>query len=1037
MMSLESENSSGADDHGPRRNLLHNITLRINRFLIDKEYRPLYHLIAVVVILAAAYLLFYKNFQVHGTMMATDMTWPPLNRIQLVTNNMWWRYDSIPTVSSLQYLYWVYPTAAIAKLLNLSSAQYQFIMFYVAFSLAGVSMYVLAFKTIRSIKLPDASTFASYAGAVFAGLIYMYNPWSIQYLRPYFAYPLYAAFPLLFLALVKTFDSPSMRNIILFSLFAVLVDTSHHLVWLWFLVVTYFAYYLIIYRFAKKRFVNAIKALGGITVFYLLLNATWFLPTVGAQLAGRQFVPYYGPAITKSAIYGTSTINSLANNFRLISVWPGNLFVAINAGAFLEAILFSLPILAIIGFLLIRKKTLKNRTINYWAMMALICLLLTTGTSSILRRPYEYLVLHAPGSGAYGWMLRMSERWQFFIPIFFAMILGILLATLLARKPHEVAEGVEAAPFLERIRESGGPLTRPGNRGTSRSGNPQIDSLRYMVWGMKLFAAFAITALTLSSFFPIAFFFAQDVYSPVQIPKDYANVNHFFASQSPQMRVVWLPFMPPSSYRFTWAPGRGIGQFNVFYSNPSLSNFNEVMNGNSYFNWLQDLYRKDAFADVRMESPDIMVKKDVLTALLVPFGAKYAIYDNSVQGYDFGSAFETDKSLKLAKKTKYLSVYQTGFNTGLIWPATRTVKANSFFDNLALAQRLTMDEMRNLGFTDGKSFFGGGSLAGSKYGLVDLGKELQLVSDNPRFQQVYSNGELVYWAKLGGDQSFGIELGARKTKKGRQGIKIVSNSNTVWDISWLVGGEIPVQESEIYAFETDVKYRNVSWTNAEVQGYQAATGQWIPLAACPTIQGGDSDWKHYYCSFYIPAGISKIRPHLGGGWVKDKARGPGLSWFDNTRLSRLDQKFFQSIAPNVKPPSITSKKITAEKYEVTVRGASKPFVLAFGEAYDEHWVVRAPRGKTIRSVPLYSTINGFPIENTGNYAVTIEFEPQRQADFGLAISLITVVLSLLFLLYNWRKKRQVAASTAEETTGSNPWSRVRSEARERIKRPDW
>ncbi len=283
---------------------------RFSQAMVYREYRPLWHFLSVLLIIVAACFLFQKNFPPHGTLMYTDMTWPnTLSRLQFNAANSWMPYGSVPIAGSQLWFYWIYPLAGVARLLHISASNYMFLMFLGTFSLAGISMYALAYSTIKSLKLPNTARYATYVGAVLAALIYMYNPWSLMYLREYFGYPIYALLPLLFLAMVKTFDSPSLKNIMLFSLFVVLVNTSHHLAWFWSLFISYFLFFIITNRFNKEALKKAVRVVGGTVVFYLLLGATWIMPYLGSQFASKPLTPFYSPSFSQISVQGLSANN--------------------------------------------------------------------------------------------------------------------------------------------------------------------------------------------------------------------------------------------------------------------------------------------------------------------------------------------------------------------------------------------------------------------------------------------------------------------------------------------------------------------------------------------------------------------------------------------------------------------------------------------------------------------------------------------------------------------------------------------------------
>lgn len=110
------------------------------------------------------------------------------------------------------------------------------------------------------------------------------------------------------------------------------------------------------------------------------------------------------------------------------------------------------------------------------------------------------------------------------------------------------------------------------------------------------------------------------------------------------------------------------------------------------------------------------------------------------------------------------------------------------------------------------------------------------------------------------------------------------------------------------------------------------------------------------------------------------------------------------------PKEITAKitsyqKIDPTKYIVEVN-ATKPFMLSFAEAYDPLWIAHV-KGEGIESIPLYSVINGFWINQTGQLEITIEYEPQKWFYYGSIISITTFLACLTYLTYNWTRNKAI------------------------------
>jgi hypothetical protein len=111
------------------------------------------------------------------------------------------------------------------------------------------------------------------------------------------------------------------------------------------------------------------------------------------------------------------------------------------------------------------------------------------------------------------------------------------------------------------------------------------------------------------------------------------------------------------------------------------------------------------------------------------------------------------------------------------------------------------------------------------------------------------------------------------------------------------------------------------------------------------------------------------------------------------------------------------KKIDPTKYEIKVENATRPYMLSLAETYDPLWMASySPPGRIydngesnhdddandsrIPSVPLYSIINGFYINKTGDYTLTIEYEPQRWFIQGAFVSIITTISILIVLIFS-------------------------------------
>lgn len=100
--------------------------------------------------------------------------------------------------------------------------------------------------------------------------------------------------------------------------------------------------------------------------------------------------------------------------------------------------------------------------------------------------------------------------------------------------------------------------------------------------------------------------------------------------------------------------------------------------------------------------------------------------------------------------------------------------------------------------------------------------------------------------------------------------------------------------------------------------------------------------------------------------------------------------------------SIYHTKISPTHYRITVENVNQPFTLILSESYDPLWEISNPKtSENSSSYPVYGLLNGFYIENNGEY--DIYYSPQKYVLPGLAISALTLVSVMGILVL--RKRR--------------------------------
>lgn len=103
---------------------------------------------------------------------------------------------------------------------------------------------------------------------------------------------------------------------------------------------------------------------------------------------------------------------------------------------------------------------------------------------------------------------------------------------------------------------------------------------------------------------------------------------------------------------------------------------------------------------------------------------------------------------------------------------------------------------------------------------------------------------------------------------------------------------------------------------------------------------------------------------------------------------------------------IEFKQITPALKKVKLK-VSEPSILVLNEIYDPMWIAYTDDGYQTNSIPLYEVINGFLINKTGEYTLTIKYEPQKWFCIGSIISATTLIACTTYLIYDWAKKKAI------------------------------
>jgi len=122
----------------------------------------------------------------------------------------------------------------------------------------------------------------------------------------------------------------------------------------------------------------------------------------------------------------------------------------------------------------------------------------------------------------------------------------------------------------------------------------------------------------------------------------------------------------------------------------------------------------------------------------------------------------------------------------------------------------------------------------------------------------------------------------------------------------------------------------------------------------------------------------------------------------NERFSSIDELFKEYLENTI----ISFEKVSPCLYKVHVK-AEKPFILVFSDAYHPLWKAFLDDGTEISPINLYHIVNGFFINKTGEFNLTVYFVGQDYVNLGLDISLSAFIIITITLVMPQKAYRKI------------------------------
>ena len=251
-------------------------------------------------------------------------------------------------------------------------------------------------------------------------------------------------------------------------------------------------------------------------------------------------------------------------------------------------------------------------------------------------------------------------------------------------------------------------------------------------------------------------------------------------------------------------------------------------------------------------------------------------------------------------------------------------------------------------------------------------------------------------------------------------------------------------------------YPNVSSNNYNGASIIYGPGQWNVIATKKLDSTTYPSGQWHNVIIKIPFGKSKYLNNINFEFSnRANSDNKRLTFYiDNVKITRINISTQPELPKlngnNTLLPMLTFKRVNPTKYIVNVENATKPFFLVFSESYNPGWKIYSMNkntnlGKVIARYPdvnveeaknswykftpqdivyllrkpainesYHFKANGYanawyinPVkinkDGSGNFTLTIYFRPQSYFYLGLFISMITLILSIGYLFYDWRR----------------------------------
>ena len=239
----------------------------------------------------------------------------------------------------------------------------------------------------------------------------------------------------------------------------------------------------------------------------------------------------------------------------------------------------------------------------------------------------------------------------------------------------------------------------------------------------------------------------------------------------------------------------------------------------------------------------------------------------------------------------------------------------------------------------------------------------------------------------------------------------------LWDSTWgwktIASPLITSQYEAKYNFRLDIKGENAHKVHIKILEFNKKM-EITHVEYVFYVADGTFNWRNIQTN-YVPKNENTtfLQFTIWNSHETHKPL-PNLIWIDNVEIqghiTKLNttkiQRTLKTSTKNPPAKIIEYEKPNPTRIIVKVN-ASKPFILAINEAYDPNWKAYLKR-EPYNSIQIFSVMNGFQINKTGQFEIVIQYEPQKWFYTGCAISLATLLICTVYLTYTYTKTKNIS-----------------------------